>query len=59
MCLARHHQPIELHQGAVFARQILPHDIPGVQTPGYSNKVFQTSNASDSVIRGTLGDNHV
>jgi hypothetical protein len=35
------------------------HDIPGVQTPGYSNKVFQTSNASVSVIRGTLGDNHL
>ena len=61
MCLARHHLNEKMIDYEVLSLQtdVTRHDIPGVETPGYSNAVFQTSNASDSVIRGTLGDNHV
>jgi hypothetical protein len=57
MCLTRHHLNEKMIDYEVLSSpdRCTLHDIPGVQTPGYSNAVFQTINASDSVIRDTLG----
>jgi hypothetical protein len=46
MCLARHHLNEKMIDYEVLSLQtdVTRHDIPGVETPGYSDEVFQTLN---------------